>query len=297
MTDIDFSHLFKALPDHCLIITPDPPNYTLADANDSYLAVTMKSKEELVGKKLWEAFPENPDDRHSLERQKELSDSLNNVMLTKRTHTLEPFKYDIKCDDGTFEERWWQVENSPILDSDGEVQWILNRPRDVTQLVALKMAAEKKHERAQSIGNFFIDRAFLVGVVVFLQFVSIGIVAMGIAASNRNATKQLKTANDQRLEFKKSNDQQLAELKSGQDLIRDCATPGNDCFEQQIRASSVGAALGSISGSVIVMMECVGPIPIQDRTPARMEACKQKAWDYQMSVVNQAKNTTGKPNG
>jgi nitrogen fixation/metabolism regulation signal transduction histidine kinase len=47
-------------------------------------------------------------------------------------------KYDIRCPDGSFEERYWSPLNSPVLSRDGEVEWIIHRVGDVTEIVRLK---------------------------------------------------------------------------------------------------------------------------------------------------------------
>jgi hypothetical protein len=147
---------------------------------------------------------------------------------------------------------------------------------------------DPKKSRATRIGTFLVDRLALVAIVVFLQFISIGVVAWGIAASNQHA-------NEQRVELKKSFDRQLDELKRNQQLILDCSSPGGKCFEDQIRSSSVGAVLGSISGSVNTMLECALPIPLEQRSQEKITACRQKAEAWQASIIAEARQNEKKP--
>jgi hypothetical protein len=128
--------------------------------------------------------------------------------------------------------------------------------------------------------------------VVFLQFLSIGVVAWGITESNRNSEQQAKRLEKLTIangNLSRDNRDLLAKIEAGQDLIKDCSSPGGQCFEDQIRASSVGAALGSISSSVMVMLECALIRPIELRTPAFLAECRKKGEMFQATVVQQAK--------
>jgi len=44
----------------------------------------------------------------------------------------------VKGERGPYQARWWQIVNTPILDEDGYVRWIINRAEDVTELVELR---------------------------------------------------------------------------------------------------------------------------------------------------------------
>jgi len=137
--------------------------------------------------------------------------------------------------------------------------------------------------KANKIGEWLLARAGMLAVLVFMQFISIGVVAWGIAESNRNG-------NDQRRELRANFNQQLNELKVGQELLKDCSSPGGKCFEEQISASSVGAALGSISGSVMVMLECALVVPPDQRTPEFLSECRRKGETHQATIIQSARN-------
>jgi len=55
----DFRALFEATPSPYLVLTPQLLN---AAVNDAYLAVTGRTREELMGRHLFDAFPDSPDD-------------------------------------------------------------------------------------------------------------------------------------------------------------------------------------------------------------------------------------------
>src|ERR1700685_3662426 len=52
-------------------------------------------------------------------------------------------KYDIRrpeAEGGGFEVRWWSPVNSPVLDADGELEYIIHRVEDVTEFVRMEQS-------------------------------------------------------------------------------------------------------------------------------------------------------------
>ncbi len=140
--DRSFTRLFEASPAPFLVLAPDPPQFTITEVNDAYLAATMRTREELVGRALFDAFPDNPNDPQSTGVSK-LRASLEHVLASQLPDQLPGLKYDIPRPDGTFEERWWSPVNSPILDDKGEVEAIIHNANDVTR--------ERRSERHQAL--------------------------------------------------------------------------------------------------------------------------------------------------
>jgi hypothetical protein len=87
-----------------------------------------------VGRRLFEVFPDNPNDSNaggvSAVRQ-----SLLNVLKTCKTDAMPIVRYDVQPEIGQFQVRYWSITNTPILGSDGFVRWIINRADDATKLV------------------------------------------------------------------------------------------------------------------------------------------------------------------
>jgi len=59
---VDFRVLFEAAPGSYLVLDPD---LVIIAVSDAYLRDTMTSRTALVGKGIFEAFPDNPDDREA----------------------------------------------------------------------------------------------------------------------------------------------------------------------------------------------------------------------------------------
>lgn len=130
-----------------LVIGIDAPSYTILDVNDAYLKATNSTREALVNKPVFSAFPANPSDRESENIIRTIY-SFNHAIETKRPHTTSNYRYDIPIP-GTddFLERYWTTTNTPILDEQGEVMFLLHTPVDVTEMVKL-MAREEANLQA-----------------------------------------------------------------------------------------------------------------------------------------------------
>jgi PAS domain S-box-containing protein len=138
---LDFRALFDALPGLYLVLLPDDPTFTIVVANQAYAQATLTNRTEIVGRPLFDVFPDNPDDPQ-VSGVHNLHASLRQVLATKARHTMQVQKYDIRRPDeqgaGGFEERYWSPVNSPLLGPDGEIQFIIHRVEDVTELVRLR---------------------------------------------------------------------------------------------------------------------------------------------------------------
>lgn len=148
---LDFRAIFDAIPGLYLVIDPC---FRIVAVNDAYLAATMTSREAIVGRNLFDVFPDNPDDP-SATGTRNLRASLQLVLATGRPHTMPIQKYDIRrpqSEGGAFEERYWSPVNTPLL-IDGRVAHIIHRVEDVTDFVRLeseKVARDKAHDELRS---------------------------------------------------------------------------------------------------------------------------------------------------
>jgi PAS domain S-box-containing protein len=159
----DFRTLFEAAPNLYLVLSPD---LTIVAASDAYCHATKTERAAILGRGLFEVFPDNPDDPAAT-GVGNLRASLTRVLHFRRPDAMAVQKYDIRRpveEGGGFEERYWAPLNSPVLNEAGEVTWIIHRVEDVTEMVRLqaKDAAHAKQadglqeiiERLQRTGSF-----------------------------------------------------------------------------------------------------------------------------------------------
>lgn len=135
---IDYQALFAATPSPYLVLRPD---LVIVDVNDAYLRATDRTREDLVGQYLFDAFPDNPADA-TADGVRNLGASLQRALQSKEPDTMAVQKYDIPVPSrpGAFEERWWSPINTPVLRPDGQVAWIIHRVEDVTEFVRSRTA-------------------------------------------------------------------------------------------------------------------------------------------------------------
>jgi signal transduction histidine kinase len=137
--DPDFKTLFESAPGLYLAMTPD---LRIVAVSDAYLRATMTTRQEILGRDLFEAFPDNPNDPNAT-GTRNLRASLHRV-IEHRTQDVMPIqKYDIRrpeSEGGGFEERHWSPINTPVFDQNGELQYIIHRVEDVTSLVDEKLS-------------------------------------------------------------------------------------------------------------------------------------------------------------
>ncbi|NBM19711.1 SpoIIE family protein phosphatase [Streptomyces sp. GC420] len=129
----DYAALFAETPSPYLVLGPD---LVIVDVNRAYLRATARTREELIGQYIFDAFPDNPADPDA-DGVRNLSASLHRVLMSRQPDTMALQKYDIPVSGlpGTFEERWWSPINTPVLAEDGTVAWIIHRVEDVTAFV------------------------------------------------------------------------------------------------------------------------------------------------------------------
>ncbi len=130
----DFQVLFQAVPGAHLLVAPDAPRFTIVDVNRAYLQATQTSRDQVVGKGLFEVFPDNPDDPFA-DGVRNLRSSLERVLATGKPDRMPVQRYDIRGPSGRFEERHWAPLNVPLVGRDGTVTHILHTVEDVTARV------------------------------------------------------------------------------------------------------------------------------------------------------------------
>lgn len=129
---IDFAAVFAAAPSPYLLLSP---HLVICEANDAYLAVTGRSREDLLGRPVFEAFPDNPA-FPGADGVANVRASLERARTSGRPDVMAVQRYDIPVGGGGFETRYWSTTNSPVCASDGSVVLLIHRAEDITSLVA-----------------------------------------------------------------------------------------------------------------------------------------------------------------
>ena len=143
---VDYQEVFRSLPENFLLIAPNP-EATILDNTDSHVAVSLKSREEAVGKPFFEAYPASDESGAA-----QIRESHEHVRRHLEPHTMPLIRYDLARpaeQGGGLEEFYWQATHYPIVNAQGQLQYILQRTQNVTeQLRAARAAAETQQKLA-----------------------------------------------------------------------------------------------------------------------------------------------------
>lgn len=137
-----YTALFDAMPGNSVLVKNDEPKFTILAATPGYLKQAGHTKETLIGKNIFEAFPGNKNAPDYTEAA-DLHASYQHVLLHKKPHFMPVHRYDFRNDDGSFAEKYWRVSNKPVLTPEGEIAYIIHTADDVTDEV---VAARSEHK-------------------------------------------------------------------------------------------------------------------------------------------------------
>jgi len=144
MAASDAFRLLEAAPGAYLVLDV---GLTIVAVTDAYLRATMTVRDQIIGRGLFDVFPDNPNDPGAT-GSRNLRASLGIVLRTRSPHAMAVQKYDIRRP-GTdeFEERFWKPLNTPVV-IDEEVAYIIHSVQDVTSLVRIEHL-EDENEQAE----------------------------------------------------------------------------------------------------------------------------------------------------
>jgi hypothetical protein len=175
------------------------PTLTIVAVSEAYLKATMTRREEILGRNLFDVFPDNPGDTTTTAVANTRA-SLDRVLQRRLPDTMAVQKHDIRRPEskgGGFEERYWSPNNSPVLGAKGEVAYIIHRVEDVTEFIRLKQAGSKQGRITETLRT----RAGEMEAEIFLR-----------AQQVQEVNNQLRTELDARKQAEKSLADHVEEL-------------------------------------------------------------------------------------
>ena len=130
---VDHAEVFRQLPVPVLLLTPE---FEIADMNLAYLRVAGRTREELLGRNVFDAFPDNPEDPDA-NGVRNLGDSLRRVLATGKADALAFQQYDVEVpgSPGTYAQRYWCPVNAPVFGPDGQVALIVQCVEEISDKV------------------------------------------------------------------------------------------------------------------------------------------------------------------
>ena len=118
-----------------IIVAPDDPRWTILEVNEAYLAVTHRTRDSLLGRHLFEEFPESRETRAD-GGSRTLAESFIEA-LRGGPATMSTRRYDLPIlgKPGSFEEHYWDFCTTAVRDSSGTIVALLHEVENVTARV------------------------------------------------------------------------------------------------------------------------------------------------------------------
>lgn len=126
--NVDFERLFHDLPGPYMVLDTD---LYFIDMNQRYLETVGRTREELIGHHVFEAFPEDE------ERLALFKAAFEKALLGERNALLRA-RFSIRdaaSQTGAMKEVWWNCHQLPVYNDDELICGVLQRAEDITEQV------------------------------------------------------------------------------------------------------------------------------------------------------------------
>jgi PAS domain-containing protein len=174
----NYHAVFNGAPGNFLLLAPD---FRIVGVSEAYLAATMTARDAILGRSLFDVFPDNPGDP-AADGVRNLRASLQRALGTRQPDRMAVQKYDIRRPGGEFEERYWSPLNTPVVDASGRVAYLIHSVEDVTEVIRLKQTV---HEERRTSDERLRDRDIKLEAETFLRTEAIDANRRLTASENR----------------------------------------------------------------------------------------------------------------
>jgi len=150
---------YEAAPGISVIVLPDVPRFTHVAVSNDFIKATGMRREDVIGKGHFEIFPKSPGDPN-FSGEQNLRSSFQYIIQNRTPHEIPAQRYDIPNGDGTFQYKYWKINNAPILGATGEVLYIVHTAIDITDQIRAErhekelVIIEKQHQELQFVLDF-----------------------------------------------------------------------------------------------------------------------------------------------
>jgi PAS domain S-box-containing protein len=152
---VDYKSLFLSLPERYVVIDTIEPGFTMIAASNPYLQITNTTAVQVIGKKLFEVFPDTSEVAVKTGKG-ELQKSFEHVIKTQMPDSTGVIRYDLANESGDLEVRYWRATHYPLI-TDNTVTAIVQSTTDVTELL-------RKEEQLR-LANVKLEDALMTGLI------------------------------------------------------------------------------------------------------------------------------------
>jgi PAS domain S-box-containing protein len=175
----DFA-LFEVIPGMRVLFSPDAPRYTIQAVTRDFCTYVGRTKEQLVGMGVFEAFPANSSDPADKGKSNLLT-SFEHVLLQKEAHQMPIQRYDVQNEKGEFSEMYWKVGNFPVFNPEGDIAYIIHTTEDITEeikasdlkkkIVSMEQVEVAIKKSEQNFRNTILQAPVSIGILKGPQFI------------------------------------------------------------------------------------------------------------------------------
>ncbi|MEM7327259.1 MAG: HWE histidine kinase domain-containing protein [Pseudomonadota bacterium] len=120
--------IFDGMPNAAMILDTE---LRFVDANDAYCRSVQRDKSDMLGRYVFDVFPDTPD------RIKPILSAFKRT-LAGEVVQMDAQPYKLKLPDGRVEDRVWQTSQFPVRCDAGNVEYLVQRAEDITEREKLR---------------------------------------------------------------------------------------------------------------------------------------------------------------
>jgi len=149
---IDYKSFFEQSSESLIIFDTD---YKIVAVSDKYLKSTVTKRDKIIGRDIFEVFPDNPNDLTAI-GESSIKASIKRVLATKTADSIALIKYDIPkpiSEGGGFSIKYWRPSHSPVLDEFNNVKYIIQKVEDVTENASLALSLKNEKQLLKEVSD------------------------------------------------------------------------------------------------------------------------------------------------
>ncbi len=132
-----------------VVLKTDAPVFTIVDANEAYLKITETVGQLIIGKGIFEVFPDRPESKSP----EVLEGTYLEVIKSRLPNSTTFLRYDLEIDPSSYEKRYWDVLNHPVKDTSGKVTFIISQITERSEIIKIKEEHQADKAHIQSLAE------------------------------------------------------------------------------------------------------------------------------------------------
>jgi PAS domain S-box-containing protein len=132
------------------------PEVAILDVNQSFLSTVSLTREQMVGRRLFDVFPDNPSDQQDT-GVNALRQSIAKAVASGQTQVMPaqrfPISKTLPGGEVIMEERFWNAANTPIYDETGKMICVSHVTTEVTKQIQAEIALRQSEHRAHHLAR------------------------------------------------------------------------------------------------------------------------------------------------